>query len=99
MIKNKRGSLALIIIILAIIIIGGIIAYFVIRGSSSKRILPADICVYDNEKYITCGTAFVLVSEGIEYALVANEAFYFPGGENKLIALVDLSKPEDEGAF
>ena len=97
---NKVGKLtSVILVVVAAIIILGVIVYFVRNKTFSNELLKSDVCVYNNEKYITCGTAFVLVSEGVEYPLVANEAFYFPQGENKLIGLVDQSKPEGEGAF
>lgn len=98
---NKRGKAILIIaIVLVLAIVTSIIIYFAVdkNGLGNKRMLPADVCVYDSEKYITCGTAFVLVSEGVEYPLIANEPFYFPQ-ENNLIGLVDNTKLEGERAF
>ncbi len=52
-----------------------------------------------SSKALTCGTAFILVLEGKEYPLEANERFYFPQGENNLIGLVDQSKPNSESGF
>lgn len=99
MLNNKKGrTVFIVIIILAVVIAAGILVYFAIGGRSG-RTLPTDVCIYDNEKYITCGTAFVLVSEGVEYPLITNEPFYFPQGENNLIGLIDKTKPEGEDTF
>ena len=48
---------------------------------------------------MTCGTSFIMLSEREEYQLTANEPFYFPQGENKLIALGDISRPEGNNTF
>jgi len=78
-----------------------LIGIIVLNGCStdSSKAIPGDVCIYNSEKYIICGTPFVLVSEGKEINLVANEPFYFPQGNGKLISLVDLTKPEGERAF
>ena len=80
MFNKKGGAILIISIVLVFLILVSVISYFVFskNGFGSNRTLPIDVCVYDSEKYITCGTAFVLVSEGVEYPLVANEKFYFP---------------------
>ena len=97
---DKKGRLSLIILVIVLLItIAGAITYFAYNKYSKNNLLKLDTCVYNSEKEITCGTAFVLVLEGVEYPLVANEAFYFPLGENKLIGLVDQSKPEGKRAF
>jgi len=98
---NEKGGLVfIIIIVLAVVIIGGSISYFVISGKSGNGgTLSADICVYDSEKYLTCGTSYTLVSEGVEHDIIANEPFHFPQGESKLIGLVDSTKPEGERTF
>ncbi len=98
MINKKGKAIFIVVLVLIFLLVVGVIIYFVI-SKGNKRILPADVCVYDNEKYITCGTAFVLVSEGVEYPLVANEPFYFPQGDNNLIGLLDKTKSENDGAF
>lgn len=85
-------------IILFIVLISIAIYFFMIK-TSEKLNLPKDICVYDDRKDITCGTAFVIVLEGIEYPLTANEPYNFPEGENEMIGLVDKSKPEGEQGF
>jgi len=99
---NKKGRTSLIVIIvLAVAVLVSVIFYFLFDENNGEKgkTLPIDVCVYDNGKYLTCGTAFVLVLEGVESSLVANEPFYFPQGENNLIGLVDKTKPEGEGAF
>ena len=96
---NKKGSLVIVILVIVIIVlIAGVVAYFVSNKIFKSKLSP-DKCIYDSKKYITCGTAFVLVSEGIEYPLVANKPFYFPQGDNEMIGLVDQFKPKGEGSF
>lgn len=97
---SKKGSSVIVILaIILIIVVVGVIVYFVSDKIFKSNQLSPDKCIYDAKKYITCGTAFVLVSKGIEYPLVANEKFYFPQGEDEMIGLVDQSKPKDEGSF
>ena len=106
MLNKNRKSIIVIAIALVLVIVGSVIIYFAINknGLWNRRTLPTDVCVYDEQKYITCGTAFVLSSGGllyerVEYPLVANEKFYFPQGENNLIVLIDKTKSGDDGTF
>lgn len=97
--KKRKGLLITLLVIIALVLIASIIFIYLSLGSSKDNQLDRDVCVYDHQKYITCGAAFILVSEGIEYPLVANERFYFPQGEDKLIGVVDNTKPEGKRGF
>ncbi|MBU0906959.1 MAG: hypothetical protein KKD18_00515 [Nanoarchaeota archaeon] len=100
MVTSKKGGSPLIITIIVLVIIaGGVIAYFINNNGNGGETLPEDICIYNDEKQITCGAAYVIVLEGSEYPLTANEPFYFPQGEGEMIGLVDQSKPEGERSF
>ena len=95
--KNKRGSTLIWILIIAfilmIILVTGIVVYIMF----SKEKLAPYTCKYDSKKYITCGTAFVLINEGKEYSLKVNKPLYFP--YSGLIGLFDPSKHKNESAY
>jgi len=75
-------KIIMILLLVGILIVGGC-------SQLNKTTLSEEICVYDSEKYLTCGKDYTLVSEGDEYNLKANEPFYLPQGENKLISLIE----------
>ncbi|MDO8528316.1 MAG: hypothetical protein Q7S06_00295 [Nanoarchaeota archaeon] len=97
---TKKGKKILImIIVLCIVVTIGIIAYFVFINNKESKNLFEYSCIYNSKKEIICGTDFVMISKGVEYQLTKNEAFYFPQGENKLIGLIDKTKPEGQQIY
>ncbi len=79
-----------------------IFSFFILAGcvnlgsqenAKPQKTLGLMVCEYDSEDYLTCGSSWTIVSEGVEYNLQANEPLSI--GRNKLIG-IDNPENSDE---
>jgi len=83
--KQNIGLYLIVCTVIILVISGSIFYYFFFNKN-----LEGNNCVYSDDRYLTCGKSWTIVSEGKEYNLTKNKPLHFPQGENKLIGFTNL---------